>query len=141
MAWPLRLVNKPCAAGLLACAAASAAAQPADRFAGLWRAGPTVDCAAGPVAEGALGIDGGVLTAPGSTCTLATPVEVREMDATLFDAVCEGAAPWGGRVMLMSGADDGLLLIWNGYAFAYERCPEIAATGTVTTADDLGITD
>lgn len=42
--------------------------------------------------------------------------------------------------MFMEASDGGLYLIWDGIAFKYERCGEDAAVGTVTTSEELGIT-
>jgi len=62
------------------------------------------------------------------------------MDAVLYDMVCESeGSSFTERAMAMHAADGGLILVWNGFAFKYERCPENAATGTVTTAEDIGI--
>lgn len=109
-------------------------------FDGLWRSSPTTDCSVSGVEGGALRIEEGILYGVENQCRMTMPVDVRDMDAVLFDMACEGeGAAWTDRAMLMNGANGGLILVWDGYAFAYDACPADAATGTVTTADDLGV--
>ncbi|WP_234992200.1 hypothetical protein [Roseisalinus antarcticus] len=52
------------------------------------------------------------------------PVNVLEMDAILYTLECTGERDiWSERVMLMNAAEgDGVYMIWDGYAFRYERC-------------------
>ena len=70
------------------------------------------------------------------------PVNVRDMDAVLYDMECSGdGTDWIRRAMLMNASDGGLILVWDGYAFKYDRCPADPAAGTVTTADDVGVED
>jgi hypothetical protein len=59
-------------------------------------------------------------------CRMTRPVDVVNMDATLYTMHCSGeAASWTERAMLMNSAeDDGIIMVWNGYAFRYDRCPE-----------------
>ena len=53
------------------------------------------------------------------------PLDLRDMDATLYDMICTGeGAAWQERAMLMRAASGGLILVWDGYAFEYEACPE-----------------
>jgi len=50
---------------------------------------------------------------------------VVDMDATLYTMQCSGdGQSWTERAMLMQNAeDDGIMMIWDGYAFVYSRCP------------------
>ena len=60
-----------------------------------------------------------------STCRLTNPVDVRAMRATLYDMLCTGAdSTWAERAILMMGAEGDLILVWDGYAFAYPACPK-----------------
>lgn len=87
------------------------------------------DCAAVGQDGGALRIADGVFTGVESRCEMTRPVKVRDMDAQLFDMVCTGeSGTWEERAMVMRGADGGLILVWDGFAFAYERCPDEGVT-------------
>ncbi|AHM05212.1 hypothetical protein roselon_02925 [Roseibacterium elongatum DSM 19469] len=59
-----------------------------------------------------------------NACTLTDPVEVRGMDAMLFDTQCngEGVAYDGGRVMLMA-TRAGIAIISDGSVVEWTRCP------------------
>jgi hypothetical protein len=77
-----------------------------------------------------------------ATCDMTNPVNVNDMDAILYDMQCEnGDESFQDRAMFMQAADGGLFLIWNGFAFKYDSCGEDPPLGTVTTSDELGITD
>ena len=134
---------KPAAIGLalgLLTAAAMAAERQAPQFDGLWRASPTTDCSVVGGDGGALKIEDDVFHGAETTCRMTDPVNVRDMDARLFDMVCEGeGTAFTERALMMRAADGGLILLWNGYAFKYDRCPEDPVRGLVTTADDIGI--
>lgn len=112
----------------LACAATPAMALEVE---GRYRASPEADCEAGDGAEGFLRIEDGVFHGLSGTCKMLNPVNVRDMNAQLFDMECEGANPnfqWTERALFMEGAEGGLILAWNGYAFRYERCPILSET-------------
>lgn len=101
---------------------------------GLYKFSPETDCSVIGGEMGALKIEDGVFYGAESQCRMQNPVNVRDMDAQLFDMNCSGeGALWQERALVMRGADNELILVWNGYAFAYERCPDPqqaeAATG------------
>ena len=127
-------------AGILACSIAPAAmAQDLD-FEGLWRSNPTTDCAYTGGEGTALKVEDDVLYGVENQCRMSRPVDVRDMDAILFDMECEGEAEnFVERAMFMGATDGGLYLIWDGIVFKYESCGEDPAVGTVTTADQIGI--
>lgn len=119
-----------------------AAAQDAARFDGLWRASPTTDCSVVGGDGGALKIEGGVFHGAETSCRMTKPVNVRDMEARLFDMVCAGeGTEFTERAMMMRAADGGLILVWNGFAFKYDACPVDPAAGTVTTAKDIGVSN
>lgn len=123
----------------LALAAAPAAAQ--GRFDGLWRGSPTADCTQTGREGGALKIEGDVFYGVDAKCTMSRPVDVRDMDAALYDMQCEGTGgDWSERALFMRAADGGLIMLWNGFAFKYDACPADPAAGAVTTSDDVGVT-
>ncbi len=111
---------------LLAAAAVLAFGTPAQAqdYDGRYRIAPEADCSAPTGSPGFLRIEGGTLYGAESVCRMTEPVDVRDMDATLYDMVCTGeAAAWRERALVMRGAEDELVLVWNGYAFAYPACP------------------
>ncbi|RDC74033.1 hypothetical protein DLJ49_04980 [Rhodovulum sp. 12E13] len=97
----------------------------AEEYDGRYRIVPGADCAAPEGDPGILRIEDDVLYGAESVCRMTDPVDVRDMDATLYDMVCTGEGmAWRERAMLMHGAEDELVLVWDGYAFAYPACPE-----------------
>lgn len=71
---------------------------------------------------GALAIDDTTLTAIDNSCTLTDPVEVRDMEAVLYDADCSGdGGTNAGRIMLMAH-DFGLYVIRDGFVLDWISC-------------------
>ncbi|MFW2544329.1 hypothetical protein ACN2XU_16970 [Primorskyibacter sp. 2E107] len=76
-----------------------------------------------------IGQDGGAISVQGDTfegvesrCKLQNPTAVRGMNATLYDAECNGEGmSYGYRMMLMS-SPPGLTVISEGYAAYLEPC-------------------
>ena len=96
-----------------------AAALPWD---GRYRLSAEADCSAG---AGVLRIGEGMLYGVDSTCRMTDPVDVLNLDATLYVMECSGeGATWTERAMLMRAAEgEGIYLMWRGYAFRYDLCP------------------
>jgi hypothetical protein len=114
----------------------------AGAYDGLFRPAPTTDCSIVGGDGGALKIEDDVFFGVESQCRMTRATNVRDMDATLYDMDCTGEGEdWTQRALFMRAADDGLILVWNGFAFKYDRCPVNPVRGTVTTAEDLGIAD
>ena len=90
---------------------------------GTYRLGEDADCEA---EGGSLRIEEGVLHGVESTCRMTDPVDVLDLDATLYVMDCEGEGQeWSERAMLMKAAEgDAIFLAWRGYVFRYDRCPE-----------------
>lgn len=127
---------------LSACIAAAASGAAAGPFDGIWRASPTDDCTRIGKEGGALEIEDNLFTGVESECRMTAPVNVRDMDAVLYDMECEGGgAEWTDRAMFMNAADGGLIMVWNGYAFKYAACDADAPAGTVTRSEDIGVTE
>ena len=105
-------------------AAGAAQAGPWD---GLYRLAADADCAQIGVEGGVLWIGQGVFHGVGMTCEMTRPVNVLGMDATLYTMECAGQDEvWTERAMIMHDAErDGIIMIWNGFAFRYDRCPEV----------------
>lgn len=100
-----------------------AASSPYD---GVYRQNANAECALVGVDGGALEIREGIFYGVEVECRMTRPVNVVDMDATLYTMQCSGEGQnWTERAMLMQAAeDDGIIMIWNGYAFRYSRCPD-----------------
>lgn len=119
--------------------AAPLAAQDND-FDGLYR--PVGEAFEGwSCAEETIGEDGGALAVKDgkffgleSDCDLTNPVNIRDMNARLFDAVCEAEGEsYSYRLMLMK-KEGGLIFAQDGFAFELVSCDaadEADATGEV----------
>ena len=114
---------RPFLLALLLCVPGLARALPWD---GTYRLSEEADCDRIGEEGGALRIEGGVLTGVGSSCRMTEPVDVLDLDATLYVMECVGEGEsWTERAMLMDAAEgDGIFLLWRGYAFRYDRCLE-----------------
>lgn len=104
-------------------APAVAMATPYD---GTYRQNANAECALVGADGGSLRIEDGIFYGVEMECRMTRPVNVVDMDATLYTMSCSGAGEiWTERAMLMNDAEtDGIIMIWNGYAFKYSRCPE-----------------
>lgn len=111
---------------LIWCASA-AMASAAGSFDGIYKLSDTADCAAIGQDGGALKIENGIFTGVEVECLMTRPVSVVDMEAKLFTMQCRGEdSQWTERAMFMHSATDGLIIVWNGYAFQYDRCPDPA---------------
>lgn len=90
---------------------------------GRYKLSPDADCSS--EADGSLlKIEEDIFYGTESQCRMTNPVEVRDMSATLYDMICTGeGTAWTERALMLQGAQDELILVWDGYAFAYPRCP------------------
>lgn len=97
----------------------------AGPFDGDYRTGPDADCSRIGEDGGALRIRDGIFEGVESSCRMTNPVQVVDMDAKLYTFECSGEGEvWKERTLLMNAADgQGIIMLWNGYAFTYERCP------------------
>ena len=98
------------------------AASPYD---GIYRQSANAECALIGADGGSLEIREGIFYGVEVECRMTRPVNVVDMDATLYTMQCSGdGQSWTERAMLMQNAeDDGIMMIWDGYAFVYSRCP------------------
>lgn len=110
LAWVLALLPMAAAAG---------------EYDGIYRQAANADCGLVGADGGAVEIRDGVFHGVESACRMTKPVQVNNMDATLFTMVCTGeGSVWTERAMVMHKAEkDGIIMAWNGYAFVYDRCP------------------
>lgn len=102
-----------------------AGAATAGPFDGVYRLTANSDCGLIGVDGGAIAIEDGLFRGVESNCRMENPVQILEMNAKLYNLHCTGEGSiWSERVMLMEKATgDGILMIWDGYAFVYDRCP------------------
>lgn len=110
-----------------------AAALPWD---GTYRLSEDADCDRVGEEGGALRIAEGVLHGVELTCQMTEPVDVLNLDATLYTLDCEGEGQsWTERAMLMKAAEgDAIYVAWRGYVFRYDRCPSPDGTGAEEAA-------
>ena len=108
-------------AAILALVPVVAAAGPYD---GTYKQVANADCANVGVDGGALRIEDGIFYGVEVECRMTRPVDVLQMDATLYTMQCSGGDQvWTERAMIMDAAEDeGIIMVWNGYAFAYDQC-------------------
>ncbi|MEJ6396793.1 hypothetical protein [Yoonia sp. 208BN28-4] len=100
-----------------------AAATPYD---GVFKQTANAECANVGAEGGALRIEDGIFYGVEVECRMTRPVNVVDMDATLYTMQCSGEDQiWTERALLMNAAeDDGIIMMWDGYVFAYDRCEE-----------------
>lgn len=105
----------------------AATAVAAGPFDGTYRQNANAECGLVGSDGGALRIAGGIFYGVEMQCRMSRPVDVVDMDATLYTMECSGEGQqWTERALLMKSAENegGLIMVWNGYAFKYSRCPE-----------------
>lgn len=98
----------------------------ADIYDGVFKQAANAECGLIGVDGGALKIEDGIFYGVELECRMTKPVSVNDMDATLYTMQCSGGdQSWTERAMLMNSKEsDGIIMVWNGYAFVYDRCPE-----------------
>ena len=107
-------------------------------FEGLWRSDPAEACVYTGEAGSALRIDETTLAGATATCEMSEPVNVNDMQAVLYNMTCEGGnETFDSRAMLMSAADGGLYLVWDGYVFKYDSCTEGEGPAEPTLAAEI----
>ena len=111
-----------------------AAATPFD---GVYRQTANSECALVGVDGGSLRIEDGIFYGVGLECRMTRPVNVVDMDATLYTMSCSDEDQiWTERAMVMNdGESDGIIMIWDGYAFRYSRCPDAAQAAEPANTD------
>lgn len=128
----------PVAAFLLLAVAALLPARMAEAASmdGRYQLTPDADCTQSGDA-GLLRIEDDVFYGTESQCRMTNPIDVRDMSATLYDMVCVGeGTAWTERAIMVKGAEDQLILVWDGYAFAYPRCPGPTVRPRARPAED-----
>lgn len=95
-------------------------------FDGVFKQAANAECGLVGVNGGALKIENDIFYGVEVECRMTNPVSVNDMDATLYTMQCSGGdQSWTERAMLMNSKEsNGLIMVWNGYAFIYDRCTE-----------------
>lgn len=101
----------------------------AGPFDGVYKQTANAECSLVGVDGGSLEIKDGIFYGVETECRMTRPVNVVDMDATLYTMQCTGDdTVWTERAMLMDDKEaDGLIMVWNGYAFRYDRCADAAS--------------
>lgn len=105
----------------IALGATAAVAGPYD---GVYKQTANAECALVGVDGGSLKIESNIFYGVEVECRMTNPVDLVDMDATLYEMQCSGEGQtWTERAMLMPDAEKtGIYMIWDGYAFRYDRC-------------------
>ena len=100
----------------------------AGPFDGTYKQVANAECSLVGVDGGSLKIEDGIFYGVEVECRMTKPVSVNDMDATLYTMQCSGGDQvWTERAMLLNSKEgNGLIMVWNGYAFVYDRCAEDA---------------
>lgn len=112
--------------GFALCALALPTLALAGPFDGVFKQTANAECALIGVDGGSLKIEDGIFYGVEVECRMTKPVSVNDMDATLYTMQCSGGDQnWTERAMLMQNKEtDGIIMVWNGYAFVYDRCAD-----------------
>ena len=97
----------------------------ATPYDGTYRQNANAECALVGVDGGSLKIEDGIFYGVEMECRMTRPVQVVDMDATLYTLNCSGDDEvWTERAMVMNDAqvEGGIIMMWDGYAFRYSRC-------------------
>ncbi|MFZ3582066.1 hypothetical protein ACOI1H_07850 [Loktanella sp. DJP18] len=102
-----------------------ATATMAGPYDGTYRQAANAECALVGIDGGSVKIEDDIFYGVEVECRMANPVNVLDMDALLYTMQCSGDdTVFSERAMLMNKAqDDGIIMVWDGYAFVYDRCP------------------
>ena len=96
----------------------------AGPFDGVYKQTANSECALVGVEGGSLKIEESIFYGVEVECRMVRPVDINEMNATIYYMECSGeGTTWTERAIMMNDADgDGIYMIWDGYAFRYDRC-------------------
>lgn len=98
----------------------------AGPFDGVYKQTANAECSLVGVDGGSLKIAESIFYGVEVECRMVRPVDINDMNATIYHMECSGEGQtWTERAMLMNDAEgSGIYMIWNGYAFRYDRCEE-----------------
>ncbi|WP_342077984.1 hypothetical protein [Yoonia sp. SS1-5] len=100
------------------------AASIAGPYDGVYKQTANAECALVGADGGSIKIEEGIFYGVELECRLTLPVDINNMDATIYTMECSGEdQTWTERAILMNDAsEDGLFMMWDGYVFRYDRC-------------------
>ena len=98
----------------------------ADPYDGVYKQTANAECSQVGADGGSLRISEGIFYGVEVECRMTKPVDINDMDATIYTMECSGeGALWSERAIVMADAEDkGIYMIWDGFAFRYDRCEE-----------------
>ena len=98
----------------------------AGPYDGVYKQTANAECALVGADGGSLRIAESIFYGVEMQCRMTNPVDITDMDATIYTMECSGEGQtWTERAIMMIDAQDpGLYMIWNGYAFRYDRCAD-----------------
>ncbi len=98
----------------------------AGPFDGVYKQTANSECALVGADGGSLKIEESIFYGVEVECRMARPVDINDMNATIYHMECSGeGSTWTERAIMMNDAEGtGIYMIWDGYAFRYERCEE-----------------
>ena len=98
----------------------------AGPFDGVYKQTANAECSLVGADGGSLKIEENIFYGVEVECRMTSPIDIVDMEATLYDMQCTGeGSTWTERAMLMADAQsDGIYMVWDGYAFRYDRCEE-----------------
>ncbi len=98
----------------------------AGPYDGIYKQSANAECGLVGVDGGSIEISGDIFHGVETECRMTRPVNVVDMDAILYTMQCTGEGTvWTERAMLMNDKqDNGIIMVWNGYAFRYSRCAD-----------------
>lgn len=102
------------------------AALTAGPYDGVYKQTANAECALVGVDGGSLKIEESIFYGVEVECLMTRPVDINDLNATIYHMECSGEGQtWTERAMIMPDAEEtGIYMIWNGYAFRYQRCEE-----------------
>lgn len=71
---------------------------------------------------GALAIREGKLIGVENTCEMSNPVNVRDMDAALYDLTCQAEGETTSQRVLIARSDTGVIVLRDGFAANWSLC-------------------
>lgn len=71
---------------------------------------------------GALGIRDGKLIGVESSCVMGNPVNVRDMDAVLYDLTCSAEGESSEERVLIARSDTGIIVLRDGFVAKWTTC-------------------
>jgi hypothetical protein len=119
------------------CVALAAGGVAAGPFDGIYKQTSESDCTIFGEDGGALRIEDGLFYGVDLECRMTRPVNVVDMDAKLYQMECSGEDTiWTERAMVLR-AEDGIIMVWDGFAFKYDACSADEIAGVLVESVEV----